>query len=140
MGSARLRAARAVGDNKQESQVSNNAAVGQATSPAEVMSGVRVSEISGKLFAKSQSDKAAKEAAAAQMREAEQAAAQKTAKLANSAGGGITINTDGRGSISYTEGNPGQDDSQSHGDVDLNTSDTTLRRRGGYRRDAGIRI
>ena len=135
MGSARLRATRAVGDNKQESQVSNNTAVGQATSPAEGMSGV-----SGKLFAKSHRDKVAKEAAAAQMREAEKAAAQKTAELANAAGGGIKINTNGQGSSSYTEGNPGQDNSQSHGDVDLSTSDTTLRRRGGYRRDAGIRI
>lgn len=143
MGSARLKAARAVGDNIQDYPVRKEAvgqAPGQATSPAEVMSGVRSSGISGKLFAKSQRDKAAKAKAAAQMREAEQAAAQKTAELANSAGGGLSISTNGQGSSSYTEGNPGQDDSQSHGDVDLSTSDTTLRRRGGYRRDAGIRI
>ena len=39
-----------------------------------------------------------------------------------------------------SQGNPGQDDNQSQGDVDLSTSDTTLRRKGGYRRDSGIRI
>ena len=46
----------------------------------------------------------------------------------------------GQGTSTYTEGNPGQGDSQSQGDVDLSTSDTTLRRRGGYSRDSGIRI
>lgn len=80
------------------------------------------------------------QASAAALSAAEKAAAQKTSELANSAGGGISINTNGQGSTSYTEGNPGQDDNQSQGDVDLSTSDTTLRRRGGYRRDAGIRI
>lgn len=79
-------------------------------------------------------------AAAAALSAAEKTASQKTAELANSAGGGLSISTDGRGNSSYTEGNPGQDDSQSQGDVDLSTSDTTLRRRGGYRRDAGVRI
>lgn len=87
-----------------------------------------------------QERQAQEQAAAAALSAAEQAASQKTAELANSAGGGITINTNGQGSTSYTEGNPGQDDNQSQGDVDLSTSDTTLRRRGGYRRDAGIRI
>ena len=77
-------------------------------------------------------------AAAAALSAAEKAAAQKTSELANSAGRGI--NTNGQGSSSYTEGNPGQDDNKSQGDVDLSTSDTTLRRRGGYRRDAGISI
>lgn len=93
-----------------------------------------------KPFRVAQAKKAHEQAAAAAMSAAEKAAAQKTAELANSAGGGISINTNGQGSSSYTEGNPGQDDSQSQGDVDLSTSDTTLRRRGGYRRDAGIRI
>ena len=83
---------------------------------------------------------AQEQAAAAAMSAAEKAAAQKTAELANSAGGGVSINTNSQGSASYTEGNPGQDDSQSQGDVDLSTSDTTLRRRGGYRRDSGLRI
>lgn len=80
------------------------------------------------------------QAAAAALSAAEKAASQKTAELANSAGGGISINTNGQGSTSYTEGNPGQDDNHSQGDVDLSTSDTTRRRRGGYRRDAGISI
>lgn len=94
-----------------------------------------------RLFGKGQQERQAQEqAAAAALSAAEKAAAQKTSELANSAGGGISINTNGQGSTSYTEGNPGQDDNQSQGDVDLSTSDTTLRRRGGYRRDAGIRI
>lgn len=80
------------------------------------------------------------QAAAAALSAAEQAAAKKTAELANSAGGGANINTNSQGSSSYTEGNPGQGDSQSQGDVDLSTSDTAPRRRGGYRRDGGIRI
>ena len=83
---------------------------------------------------------AQEQAAAAALSAAEKTAAQKTAELANSAGGGVNINTNSQGSSSYTEGNPGQDDSQSQGDVDLSTSDTTLRRRGGYRRDSGLRI
>ena len=93
-----------------------------------------------KQFSASQERKAQEQAAAAALSAAEKAAAQKTAELANSAGGGVSINTNGQGSSSYTEGNPGQDDSQSQGDVDLSASDTTLRRRGGYRRDGGIRI
>ena len=99
--------------------------------------------VSGRMWrlGKSKQERQAREqAAAAALSAAEKAAAQKTAELANSAGGGVSINTNGQGSSSYTEGNPGQDDSQSQGDVDLSTSDTTLRRRGGYRRDAGIRI
>lgn len=55
-------------------------------------------------------------------------------------GGASSSSHRGQGTSTYTEGNPGQGDSQSQGDVDLSTSDTTLRRRGGYRRDAGIRI
>ena len=99
--------------------------------------------VSGRMWriSKSKQERQAQEqAAAAAMSAAEKAAAQKTAELANSAGGGVSINTNGQGSSSYTEGNPGQDDSQSQGDVDLSTSDTTLRRRGGYRRDSGLRI
>ena len=83
---------------------------------------------------------AQEQAAAAALSAAEKAAAERTAELASSAGGGTSISTNEQGSIAYVEGNPGQGDSQSQGDVDLSTSDTTLRRRGGYRRDAGIRI
>lgn len=93
-----------------------------------------------RLFQAARDRKEQEQAAAAALSAAEKAASQKTAELANSAGGGITINTNGQGSTSYTEGNPGQGDNQSQGEVDLSTSDTTLRRRGGYRRDAGIRI
>lgn len=93
-----------------------------------------------KQFQASREQQEREKAAAAALSAAEKAAAQKTAELANSAGGGTNIKTNGQGSTSYTEGNPGQGGSQSQGDVDLSTSDTTLRRRGGYRRDAGIRI
>ena len=100
--------------------------------------------VSGRMWriSKSKQERQAQEqaAAAAAMSAAEKAAAQKTAELANSAGGGASIKANGDGYSAYTKGNPGQDDSQSQGDVDLSTSDTTLRRRGGYRRDSGLRI
>lgn len=90
---------------------------------------------------KSQQERQAQEqAAAAALSAAEKAAQEKTAALAASAGGGASTTTNGYGSSTYTEGNPGQGDDQSQGDVDLSTSDTTLRRRGGYRRDSGMRI
>lgn len=79
------------------------------------------------------------QADAAALSAAEQAARAKTAELYASVGG-VPGEAYGRGTSSYTEGNPGQGDVQSQGDVDLSTSDTTLRRRGGYRRDSGIRI
>lgn len=53
---------------------------------------------------------------------------------------GAASSPSGHGTSTHTEGNPGQNDTQSDGAVDLSTSDTTLRRRGGYRRDGGIRI
>lgn len=115
----------------------------QEPSPKQGLDNQPQSTLSSGLFSKAREAQARKEqeqADAAALSAAEKAAAQKTAELANSAGGGININTNGQGSSSYTEGNPGQDDNQSQGDVDLSTSDTTLRRRGGYRRDAGIRI
>lgn len=133
MGSARLQAVRAAGDNEQEAPVQTETGGSENGQGNVVKSFMRKSQARREAEAKAQADAAALSAA-------EQAAAQKTAELANSAGGGISINTNGQGNISYTEGNPGQDDNQSQGDVDLSTSDTTLRRRGGYRRDAGIRI
>ena len=99
--------------------------------------------VSGRMWSISKRKKEQQEqeaAAAAALSAAEQAAAKKTAELANSTGGGANINTNGQVSASYAEGNPGQGDNQSQGDVELSTSDTTLRRRGGYRRDSGLRI
>ena len=87
-----------------------------------------------------QEQQAREQAAAATLRVAERASQEKTASMAASAGGGAATSTNGYGSNTYIEGNPGQGDNQSQGDVDLSTSDTTLRRRGGYRRDSGIRI
>lgn len=86
-----------------------------------------------------QERQAQEQAVNAALREAEQAARTKTEELYASVGG-VSGESYGRGTSSYTGGNPGQGDVQSQGDVDLSTSDTTLRRRGGYRRDAGIRI
>ena len=83
-------------------------------------SSIGTDTVSGRMWhlGKSEQKRQAQEqAAAAALSAAEKAAAQKTAELANSAGGGVSINTNGQGSSSYTEGNPGQDDSQSHGDV-----------------------
>ena len=133
MGSARLQGkklAREQGQQEPDTSQGLDNSIGNGT-------------VTGRMwrFGKSQQERQAQEqAAAAAMSAAEKAAAQKTAELANSAGGGVNINTNSQGSSSYTEGNPGQDDSQSQGDVDLSTSDTTLRRRGGYRRDSGLRI
>lgn len=138
MGSTRLQARRSLtGGEGEQPQPEPNASLGldKRLQDAETVNG-RMWRLG-----KSQQERQAQEqAAAAALSAAEKAASQKTAELANSAGGGISINTNGQGSTSYTEGNPGQDDNQSQGDVDLSTSDTTLRRRGGYRRDAGIRI
>ena len=136
MGSTRLRAARVAGDNAQDLPAAppGPAAINGAQGGAEGNIMTRhLRKAKAEREAKAQADTAALSAA-------EQAAAKKTAELANSAGGGANINTNGQGSSSYTEGNPGQDDNQSQGDVDLSTSDTTFRRRGGYTRDNGIRI
>lgn len=135
MGSARLQAVRAAGGNEQEAPASS-----AGTGGFDNAQGDNVMDRYRKMVLAERDAQAKAQADAAALSSAEQAASQKTAELANSAGGGITINTNGQGSTSYTEGNPGQDDNQSQGDVDLSTSDTTLRRRGGYRRDAGIRI
>ena len=99
--------------------------------------------VSGRMWriSKSKQERQAQEqAAAAALSAAEKVAQEKTAALAASAGGGASTSTNGYGSNTYIEGNPGQGDNQSQGDVELSTSDTTLRRRGGYRRDSGIRI
>ena len=133
MGSARLQGkklAREQGQQEPDTSQGLDNSIGNGT-------------VTGRMwrFGKSQQERQAQEqAAAAAMSAAEKAAQEKTAALAASARGGATTSTNGYGSNTYIEGNPGQDDSQSQGDVDLSTSDTTLRRRGGYRRDSGLRI
>lgn len=134
MGSTRLQARRTIGDNAQDAQPAAQAQSQDWPGASTISAGMR------KRAKEDLARQAQEQADAAALSVAEKVASQKTAELANSAGGGININTNGQGSSSYTEGNPGQGDSQSQGDVDLSTSDTTLRRRGGYRRDAGIRI
>lgn len=51
-----------------------------------------------------------------------------------------TITTNASTASSSEAGNPGMADNQSNGEPDLSTSDTTARRKAGYRRDSGIRI
>ena len=92
------------------------------------------------LVKRNQERKEQEQAAAAALSAAEKAAQEKTAALAASARGGATTSTNGYGSNTHIEGNPGQGDNQSQSDVDLSTSDTTRRRRGGYRHDSGITI
>ena len=74
--------------------------------------------------------------------------AQETAAIqersAALAGTGVTTNASGSGGSGAgnapVQGNPGLGDEEANGDIDLSTSDTTARRKAGYRRDNGIRI
>lgn len=87
-------------------------------------------------LASSQSTQRAKDAALKELYSREEAEVQARTTAMYGAASSPSV----QGTSTYTEGNPGQDDSQSQGDVDLSTSDTTRRRRGGYRRDVGISI
>lgn len=85
-----------------------------------------------------QSEQRAKDAALKELHAREGAEAQ--ARTQAMYGSASSYSPSGQGTSTHTAGNPGQNDTQADGDVDLGSSDTTLRRRGGYRRDAGIRI
>lgn len=125
MGSARLQGKKLIGLEQQE------------PSPAQGLDNQAQSNVVHGAFERVRKARARQEqeqAAAAALSAAEKAAQEKTAALAASAGGGAAIDTNDQGSNTYIEGSPDQ------GDVDLSTSDTTLRRRGGYRRDSGLRI
>lgn len=85
-----------------------------------------------------------KAAALAELQGSEEAAIRsKTSALAATVGG-VTGTGAGYSNASSTsrvpEGNPGISDPESQGDIDLSTSDTTARRKAGYRRNNGIRI
>lgn len=87
----------------------------------------------------------AKEAALGNLMQSEQEAAIKKTTEAVAAGGGNLSTPTTGGSVSVTAmrapaGNPGMDDPEANADIDLSTSDTTIRRKAGYRRDSGIRI
>lgn len=87
----------------------------------------------------------AKEAALGNLLQSEQEAAIKKTTAAVAAGGGNLSTPATGGSVSVTtmrapEGNPGMDDPEANADIDLSTSDTTTRRKAGFRRDSGIRI
>lgn len=85
-----------------------------------------------------------KAAAVAELYSSEEAAVRsKTSALAATVGG-LTGTGAGYSNASsearVPESNPGISDPDSQGDIDLSTSDTTARRKAGYRRDNGIRI
>ena len=85
-----------------------------------------------------QAEQRAKDTALKELHSREEADAQ--ARTAAMYGAASSYSPSGQGTSTYTEGNPGQNDTQADGDVDLGSSDTTQRRRGGYRRGSGIRI
>ena len=134
MGNASLRASPRARSPAEAQAVYNKAKGSDSQTQGTVLRGTF------KRVAEARERQAREQAAAAALSAAEKAAQEKTASLAASVGGGASTTTNGYGSNTYIEGNPGQADNQSQGDVDLSTSDTTLRRRGGYRRDSGIRI
>lgn len=85
-----------------------------------------------------------KASALAELYRSEEAAIRsKTSALASTVGG-VTGTGAGYSSASSStrapEGNPGMEDPDASADIDLSTSDTTARRKAGYRRDNGIRI
>lgn len=85
-----------------------------------------------------QAEQQAKDAALNELHSREGAEAQARTKAMY--GAGSSYSPSGQGTSTHTAGNPGQNDTQADGDVDLGSSDTTQRRRGGYRRGSGIRI
>lgn len=74
----------------------------------------------------------------------ERETAEIQARTAALAGTGVTTNASGSSGSGAgnapVQGNPGLGDEEANGDIDLSTSDTTARRKAGYRRDNGIRI
>lgn len=90
--------------------------------------------------------KKAREEALGELLRSEEAAARNTTKALSGGAGNVSGQPEG-GSVATTttqtqatEGNPGMDDHEANSDIDLSTSDTTIRRKAGYRRDSGIRI
>lgn len=88
----------------------------------------------------------AKERALGELLRSEEAAASNTTSALYGGVGNVSGQPAG-GSIATTttqtqaqEGNPGMGDTGANADIDLSTSDTTIRRKAGYRRDSGIRI
>lgn len=88
----------------------------------------------------------AKEKALGELLSSEEAAARNTTSAVSGGVGNVSGQPAG-GSIATTttqtqapEGNPGMGDTGANADIDLSTSDTTIRRKAGYRRDSGIRI
>lgn len=74
----------------------------------------------------------------------ERETAEIQARSAALAGTGVTTNASGSSGSGAgnapVQGNPGLGDEEANGDIDLSTSDTTARRKAGYRRDNGVRI
>lgn len=79
------------------------------------------------------------------LRSEEAAAKNNTTSLSGGAGNVSGQHTGGSVATTATqtqatEGNPGMGDPEANADIDLSTSDTTARRKAGYRRDSGLRI
>ena len=106
------------------------------------MNGVSIAE--GKQFGGVGSKYWKKEEAKALSGLYERETADVQARTAELAGMGSTTNasaSSGVGERSPTvQGNPGLGDEEASGDIALSTSDTTARRKAGYRRDNGLRI
>lgn len=85
-----------------------------------------------------------KASARAELYSSEEAAIRSKTSALSATVGGLTGTGAGYSNASsetrVPESNPGISDSDSQGDIDLSTSDTTARRKAGYRRDSGIRI
>ena len=134
MGTAGLQARQGRRSAGGRSQPEPNTSQGLANSAGEGTDAGFLRRFSNIQQERKEQAQAAAALSAAALSAAEQAAQEKTAALYSSVRGGANATTNGQGSSTYTEGGPGQ------GDVDLSTSDTSLRRRGGYRRDSGLRI
>lgn len=98
------------------------------------------------LYRSLQTPSAARTVALKELLRSEEAAAKSnTTSLSGGAGNVSGQHTGGSVATTATqtqatEGNPGMGDTGANADIDLSTSDTTIRRKAGYRRDSGIRI
>lgn len=105
----------------------------------------RVEAIFRRVYNGSPEVKRAKEKALGELLRSEEAAVRNTTSELSGAGNVSGQPTGGSVATTTTqtqapEGNPGMGDTGANADIDLSTSDTTTRRKAGYRRDSGIRI
>ena len=132
-----------MGTGKVTARRGADGAVEYDTSAAEVVPGTsRAGGVGGKLY-KNNLEKG-KAAALSELYSSEEAAVRSKTSALSATVGGLTGTGAGYSNASsearVPESNPGISDPGSQGDIDLSTSDTTARRKAGYRRDSGIRI